>query len=338
MNTDALPITTQLSALEASAERGADVHAIRIRNVTKRYGSVDALSDFSLDVPAGSVFGFLGPNGAGKTTAIKILSGLASPTSGRAEVAGMSVTPQGTHRQRIGYLAQEPRFYDWMTGRQTLRYVARFYPSDGARMERRIDELLDQSGIRDAADRKTGTYSGGMRQRLGIAQALVGRPEVLMLDEPASSLDPIGRKEVLELLARLRGQTTILFSTHILDDVERVSDHVAIMDRGRLIVSSGTRALLATFTRGVLRVVLDGASDATRADLTAIRGVTAVTPTGREGDTRTYDVAIADGARVMVQRAVGALAGAAGLTVISVAERNLDLEQVFLRLVGQQPT
>ena len=306
--------------------------AIAIHHLTKRYGSVEAVSDLSLDVPTGSVFGFLGPNGAGKTTTIKILAGLVRGTAGGAEVAGEPVTPQGGHRRHIGYLAQEPRFYDWMTGRQTLRYVASFYPAQD-RIEQRLDELLEQAGIHQAADRKTKTYSGGMRQRLGIAQALVGSPAVLMLDEPASSLDPIGRRDVLELMARLRGETTVLFSTHILDDVERVTDHVAIMDHGRLVTSARTRDLLASFTRGVLRVVLGGAGDTTADELAALAGVTGVTPVARDGDTRSYDVATATDQKPTVQRAIGAHAVAAGLTLISAAEISLDLEQVFLRLV-----
>ena len=306
--------------------------AITIDHLSKRYGSIEAVSDLCLEVPTGSLFGFLGPNGAGKTTTIKILAGLTRASSGGAAIADAPVTPQGGHRRHIGYLAQEPRFYDWMTGRQTLRYVASFYPARD-RLEHRIDELLEQAGIREAGDRKTRTYSGGMRQRLGIAQALVGRPAVLILDEPASSLDPIGRRDVLELMARLRGETTVLFSTHILDDVERVTDHVAIMDHGRLVTSARTRDLLASFTRGVLRVVLGGAVDATADELAGLPGVTAVTQQSRDGDTRSYDVATADDQKPTAQRAIGAYAVAAGLTLISAAEISLDLEQVFLRLV-----
>jgi ABC-2 type transport system ATP-binding protein len=326
-----------MNALANAAERPTS--AISIEHLTKRYGSVEALSDFSLEVPEGSLFGFLGPNGAGKTTAIKILTGLAKPTAGSATVAGVRVTAEGNHRRRIGYLAQEPRFYDWMTGRQTLRFVASFYAGDADELERRIDDLLDQAGILDAGDRKTKTYSGGMRQRLGIAQALVGRPAVLMLDEPASSLDPIGRKDVLDLLARLRGETTVLFSTHILDDVERVTDHVAIMDHGRLIVSADTRELLASFAGGILRVVLGGANDDTAGDLAALPGVATVTAAARDGDTRSYDVTTKPDQQPIVQRAIGTLAVTAGMTLISAAEASVDLEQVFLRLVGpkEQP-
>ena len=135
-----------------------------------------------------------------------------------------------------------------MTARQTLRYVAGFYPWVRDPIERRIDEALERTGITDAADRPTGTYSGGMRQRLGIAQALIGRPQVLLLDEPASALDPIGRRDVLDLMEGLRGHATIFYSTHILDDVQRVSDHVAILDQGRLVRAAPTHELLGSFT------------------------------------------------------------------------------------------
>src|SRR4029079_13009645 len=145
-------------------------NAISINGLTKHYAGVQALTDLTLDVPAGTVFGFLGPNGAGKTTALKVLAGLARATAGSATVNGIPVSAAGEHRRELGYLAQDPRFYGWMTGRETLRYVARFRGL-GSDREQRIEELLGRVGIADAAVRRTSTYSGGMRQRLGIAQA-----------------------------------------------------------------------------------------------------------------------------------------------------------------------
>jgi len=167
-------------------------HAISTTGLSKHYEDVPALTDLTLDVPAGTVFGFLGPNGAGKTTLLKILAGLVRASSGTATVAGVPVSAAGGHRRRIGYLAQDPRFYGWMTGRDVMRYVAGYRGVGGDR-EARIDELLDRVGLHDAGDRVTAGYSGGMRQRLGIAQALVGRPAVILLDEPVAALDPIGR-------------------------------------------------------------------------------------------------------------------------------------------------
>jgi ABC-2 type transport system ATP-binding protein len=309
--------------------------AIATKGLTKHYKGVPALTDLTLEVPAGSVFGFLGPNGAGKTTTLKILAGLARPTSGGAAVNGIPVTPQGLHRREIGYLAQEPRFYGWMTGRETLRYVGRYYGPDEGR-EARISELLERVGIADAADRRTSTYSGGMRQRLGIAETLVGRPAVIVLDEPVSALDPIGRKDVLDLMRSLKGETTVFYSTHILDDVERVSDHVAILDGGRLVTTAPTRELLASFTGGRLRVVLGGPSYYAEHALRAIEGVVSATLESRQGDVATYSIAVADGRATEVQRAITRFADEADLTLISNAEETLDLESVFLRLVDRK--
>jgi ABC-2 type transport system ATP-binding protein len=306
--------------------------AISMTGLTKHYRGVQALTDLSLDVPAGTVFGFLGPNGAGKTTALRVLAGLARATAGSATVNGVPVSPDGEHRRELGYLAQEPRFYGWMTGRETLRFVARLRGPDPGR-ERRIGRLLERVGLDDSADRRTSTYSGGMRQRLGIAQALAGRPSVVLLDEPASSLDPIGRKAVLELMQELKGETTVFYSTHILDDVQRVSDHVAILDHGRLVKAAPTSVLLGSFTRNMLRVVLGGASAATEGNLRELPGVVTASLASRDGDSWTYDVTTHDSAVGDVQREITRFAVEAGLTLLSNTEETLDLETVFLRLI-----
>jgi ABC-2 type transport system ATP-binding protein len=310
-------------------------NAISMTGLTKHYKGVQALTDLTLDVPAGTVYGFLGPNGAGKSTAMKVIAGLARATAGTATVNGVHVSPVGTHRRELGYLAQDPRFYSWMTGRETLRYVARFRGADTNR-EHWIASLLERVGIADAADRHTSTYSGGMRQRLGIAQALVGRPAVILLDEPVSALDPIGRKNVLELMQELKGETTVFYSTHILDDVQRVSDHVAILDHGRLVKAAPTQALLGSFTKNMLRVVLGGAQPDTESSLRQIAGVDTVTVSTRTGATTTYDVTTVEGALADVQRSITKFADGAGLTLISNAEETLDLETVFLRLIDQK--
>jgi ABC-2 type transport system ATP-binding protein len=310
-------------------------NAIAMHGLTKHYKGVKALTDLTLDVPAGTVFGFLGPNGAGKTTALKVLAGLARATSGSATVNGVAVSAAGDHRRQLGYLAQDPRFYGWMTGRETLRYVASFRRI-GADRERQITQLLGRVGIAEAADRRTSTYSGGMRQRLGIAQALVGRPAVILLDEPVSALDPIGRKDVLDLMRELKGETTVFYSTHILDDVQRVSDHVAILDHGRLVKAAPTQVLLGSFTANTLRVVLGGTSDSTDVGLQGIAGVASVNLVSRSGDRTTYDVVTRAGASATVQREITQFAVSSGLTLIANAEETLDLETVFLRLIDQK--
>ena len=281
------------------------------------------------------MFGFLGPNGAGKTTALKVLAGLAHATAGTATVNGVPVSAAGVHRRQLGYLAQDPRFYGWMTGRETLRHVARFRDT-GTSSEPLIASLLDRVGIADAADRRTSTYSGGMRQRLGIAQALVGRPAVILLDEPVSALDPIGRKDVLDLMRELKGETTVFYSTHILDDVQRVSDHVAILDHGRLVTAAPTQVLLGSFTKDMLRVVLKGADQSTEAGLARHRRRDDRRGRFPDGPRTTYDITTKSGATSDVQRSITGFAVEAGLTLISNSEETLDLETVFLRLIDQK--
>ena len=310
--------------------------AISTAGLTKHYPGVKALNDLTLDVPAGSIYGFLGPNGAGKTTALKILAGLMRPTSGTASVVGIPVDAGPVYRQQVGFLAQEPRFYGWMTGRETLEYVGSLYPRDARPARQRIGEVLRLVGIADAADRPAKTYSGGMRQRLGIAQALVARPAVMMLDEPASALDPIGRREVLDLMREIKGQVTVFYSTHILDDVQRVSDHVAILDHGNLVRAQPTPELLGTFTRDRLRVAIGGATDDTEAALASVPGVVSVQPTGRDGDARTFVLRIDPAETAAVQRGVTRLAAASDLTVIDNSPVREGLEDVFMRLVDSK--
>jgi ABC-2 type transport system ATP-binding protein len=243
---------------------------------------------------------------------------------------GVPVTPAGKHRHHMGFLGQEPRFYRWMTGRQTLRYVARFFgPVD----EKYIDRLLDQADIADAADRKTKTYSGGMRQRLGIAQALVGRPKLLMLDEPASALDPVGRAEVLNLMKELRGETTIFFSTHILEDVQRCSDYVAILHHGKLLKASKTSDLLASFSKGRLAICFAGQTAPAETELRALPGVVDVKSNDREEDKWYFELVIEDGKARDIQRAVTKLAADKGLALLECDKLRLNLEKVFLKLI-----
>src|SRR4051812_4734106 len=206
---------------------------IEARGLTKAYRGVQVLKGIDLQVRRHSIFAFLGPNGAGKSTTIKLLLGLARPTSGTARVFGLDMARDSVAiRHRLGYLAQDPRYYEDLTARQTLRFVAGFFYSGPKRaIEARIAESLELVGLADRADRPIKGFSGGERQRLGIAQAQVNCPDLLTLDEPAAALDPIGRRDVLEVMGRLREHTTIFYSTHILSDVQRVSDTVAILNR-----------------------------------------------------------------------------------------------------------
>jgi ABC-2 type transport system ATP-binding protein len=239
---------------------------IQTHELRKTYGSIAALQSLSLDVPPHSIFGFLGPNGAGKSTTIKLLLGLARPTSGTASIFGLdSVHNSEEIRTRVGYLAQDPRYYDDMTARETLRFTLHFFfKGPKPKLEERIEETLELVGLADKADRPIKGFSGGERQRLGIAQAQVNYPDLLILDEPAASLDPMGRRDVLEVMERLRRHTTIFYSTHILSDVQRVSDTVAILNQGRLIARAPIDQLLAGDGSAVYSLVVKGEGASTR--------------------------------------------------------------------------
>lgn len=232
--------------------------AIRCEALTKRYGDIIALNELCLTIEEGSIFGFLGPNGAGKTTALRLLTGLGVPTSGTAWVAGIAVSRDSMSLHRtIGFLPEEPAFYNWMTAREFLMFVGELFQLPSNENNRRCNELLELVDLQEDAGRKIGSYSRGMRQRLGIAQALVNQPSVLFLDEPCSALDPVGRRDVLALLQRLNTETTIFMSTHILSDVERVCNHVGIINEGRLIAQSPIEELRETYARSVFELQFD---------------------------------------------------------------------------------
>lgn len=214
--------------------------AIQTEGLTKEFVSVSnarvtvALKDLSLQVEEGEIFGFLGPNGAGKTTTIKILLGLIFPTAGRAWVLGKDLWDTSV-KYDIAFVPDSPYFYDFLTADELLQFYGRLFGLRGAVLKKRIDELLDLVGMKHARGRRLREYSRGMFQRVGIAQALVNDPKVLLLDEPTSGLDPIAQREVRDVILKLRQQgKTVLLCSHHLSDVERISDRVAILNRGRL--------------------------------------------------------------------------------------------------------
>ncbi len=309
--------------------------AIVVERLVRRYpGGVLALDGLDLSVPAGSVFGLLGPNGAGKTTCLRLLAGLTHATAGRATVAELdpAVDPLAV-RSRLGYLEQDPRVYGWMTGREQLRMIGRLHGLDGPGLEAAIDQALGRVALRDAADRRAGAYSGGMRQRLGIAGALVHRPPIVVLDEPVSALDPEGRRDVLGLIASLRGETTVLFSSHVLGDVERICDRVAILDHGRLVVEGAIDELLDRYAQPVWRIEAEPGEDAALAALAdRVRSLPWVTAAVAEHGLLT--VAVSDTA--LASREMLPAVSASGVAVVSVARARPTLEDVFLRLTGEQ--
>ena len=236
---------------------------IECKDLYKTYGQVHALNGLDLSISGHGVFGFLGPNGAGKTTTMKILTGLIRRTGGECRVNGVDVNESSSdHRLHIGYLSQNPTYYHWMTGRELLNFVADIFGFTASEKKSRTETLLELAGLSKAANRKIGGYSGGMVQRLGIAQAMYHNPEVLFLDEPVSSLDPIGRKEVLDFIKALKDNTTVFMSTHILADVERVCDEVAIVDSGKVVAYGNTQKLMERYSSGYCRFAFENPEDA----------------------------------------------------------------------------
>ena len=289
---------------------------IETRGLVKRYGATTALDRVDLKVPDGAVYGLVGPNGAGKTTLLGLLAGLRKPTEGTIMV--------GPGESRIGVLPDTPRFHPWLTAREVVD-LARSLTTSGGKADR-VDEVLAEAGLGDAADRQVGGFSRGMLQRLGVAATVVGDPELLMLDEPSSALDPMGRREVLDLVSRLRGRATVLFSSHILSDVQEVSDTVGILNGGRLLYQGSIRDLLVGQATPVytLRV---------RTDLDVVGEAL-----GGESWVTGVEVSPPDTLRVSVTGMEHAEHGfppalaAARVPVISLAPEAVTLEQVFLEL------
>jgi ABC-2 type transport system ATP-binding protein len=306
--------------------------AVSCRGLTKRYGAILALDRLDLEVPAGSVFGFLGPNGAGKTTTLRLLTGLARPTSGVATVAGLPVgSGDGEMARHIGYLDQDPRFHGWMKGREVLEFVGRLYGIEGRALRARVAEVLGIVGLADAGDRAAGGYSGGMRQRLGLGQAIIARPSVLFLDEPVSSLDPEGRRDVLEIISAVRQTATVFMSTHILNDVERVCDRVGVLDHGRLVTVAPIDELLERYARPVFRLDPEPGQEAAVASFAA----------SLRGQAWALDVHVDHGyMRVLVSDPAAAgseilerMSGS-GIRFAGFERMRPSLEDVFLQLVG----
>jgi ABC-2 type transport system ATP-binding protein len=214
-----------------------------------------ALAGLNLSIRAGEVFGFLGPNGAGKTTAINVLLGFIRPTSGRAKLFGVD-TSQPLARQRIGYLPEQTYYYKFLSAEETLRFYTRIFQIPRAEAERRIDAVLKLVDLEQARKRPLKTYSKGMQQRVGLAQALINNPDLLILDEPTSGLDPLGRMKVREIIERLKGEgKTVFFSSHELGEVETVCDRVAILCEGKLKAEGSVSQLVTAYQQPNLEQV-----------------------------------------------------------------------------------
>jgi ABC-2 type transport system ATP-binding protein len=303
--------------------------ALRIQGLGKTYRAgfrlrlVDALKELDLTVEAGSIYGFVGPNGAGKSTTIKMLVGLAAPTRGTAHIFGRSITDPRS-REAIGYLPENPAFHDFLRPLEVLGYLGRLSGLSGAELARRSEEMLELVGLDHARDLTVRKFSKGMVQRLGLAQALIHDPPLLVLDEPMSGLDPIGRKEVRDLILALRDRgKTVFFSTHILNDVETICDRVGMVMRGRLVQEGALRDLLDGSIQSV-ELRCTALSESAVQALAALAIDSAVTADGHR-----FTFADLDGANAGVQRVV-----AAHGRVTSVVPARETLEQTFVRLAA----
>ena len=312
--------------------------AVQTSALSKSYDGVHVVDAIDLQVPRHSVFGFLGPNGAGKTTTMKMLLGLIRPTSGEGSIFGLDIVRDSPQvRRRIGYLPQEPRFYPHMTSRETLRFAAEFFFSGPpARVEDRIAEMLDLVGLADKADRPVKTLSGGETQRLGIAQAQIHQPDLLILDEPAAALDPLGRRDVLSILEQFRSTSTVFYSTHILDDVQRVSDAVCILKGGRVLSQGPLAEVLASPSDCVFVVVVAGDVESARTTLLQQPWVQRVEVQGGP-DAATLRIAVSD-AQVAAARLQRVLLADEDLVIREFSRPTATLEDVFVELVEGGPT
>lgn len=287
---------------------------IETSGLSKRYGATIALEDVNLRVVAGSVYGLVGPNGAGKTTLLGMLAGLRHPSAGTIRI--------DADPHEVAVLPDTPRFEPWLTGREVVA-LAQHLTSGG---DDRVETVLSEVGLTDAIDRTVGGYSRGMLQRLGLACTVVGSPKLVLLDEPASALDPAGRREVLDLIARLRGSATVLFSSHILADVQEVCDTVGVVDHGRLLFQGPIDQLLvgSAVPRYIIRCrpPIGGLAEALASEdwVVDVEGVA--------GEELIVSVAGLEDAET---RLMGVLAGAQ-VRVVSVAPEAVSLERAFLEL------
>ena len=305
---------------------------ISTEGLSKSFGEVQALKSLDLRVPQKSIFAFLGPNGAGKTTTIKLLLGLLKPTGGGGKILGMDIIDDSVDiRAKIGYLTQDARFYEHMTARQTLEYSAKFFDAGPqAEIDKRVNEMIELVGLEGKADRPIKGFSGGERQRLGIAQAEVNYPDLLILDEPAASLDPQGRRDVLEVMSRIRKYATIFYCTHILDDAQKVSDQVAIVNQGELVTQTSIEELLAGTGDVIYSVTLRGDAQSAYTQIRQQPWVSGI-EASQEGEETTWLVSVTDEAAAKDQ--LMSLLVSSGIKVSNFSRKEQNLEDVFIQIV-----
>lgn len=304
---------------------------LETRELTRRYGDFTAVDRLCLTVREGEVFGLLGPNGAGKTTTILMLLGLTEPSAGQVRVLGLDPARQPLSvKARVGYLPDQVGFYDRLTARENLAYTARLNGLRGPEARRRIDAALEQIGLGAAADKRVGAFSRGMRQRLGLAEILLKRPQLIIMDEPTLGLDPEAAREFLELIRSLRADgRTVLLSSHLLHQVQAVCDRVGLFSRGRMVLEGAVPALAAQVLGGAYRVQIEAeAPGALEETLQRLPGVTRVWRAGAQ----TYQLEAQADVRAETARAVVASGG----RLLGLRIELPDLDEIYARYFQQE--
>ena len=306
---------------------------INTDELCKNYNGIEALKNLNLKVRRNSIYGFLGPNGAGKTTTIKLLLGLIKPTSGTGSIFNHDIIRESLDiRARVGYLPQDPRFYENMTAREILRFTARFFFSGPKNeIKKRINEMLELVVISDKADRPIKGFSGGERQRLGIAQAMINYPDLLILDEPTASLDPLGRHMILELMEKLREYSTIFYSTHILDDVQRVSDTVGILNRGVMVAKGNVDKLLAGSDKTIYLVTLKGNAETSYKKISEQPWITNIESQEKREQTK-WQITVSDD-NLAEENLLRLILAEGNVRVTDYRIKKYELEEIFLQVV-----
>ena len=313
---------------------------IEVEHLTKQFGANRAVDDISFQVGRGEIIGLLGPNGSGKTTIMRILTGFFPPTAGQARVAGVDVTTQGLElRQQIGYLPESTALYPDMRVESFLRFCGEVRALPRARVRERVVAVMHDCGLNEVRGRLIGKLSKGFRQRVGLAQALLHEPAVLILDEPTVGLDPRQIIEIRSLISGLRGRTTILLSTHILPEVSTTCDRVLIIDRGHM-VAEDTAAALSRKVEGSERIMVtvEGPAVSVCAAVGAVPGVDRVELKNGAAEGATSLIAYSRVADASVRRAIAAEVVHHGWGLIEVRALPLTLEDLFVRLVTEEGT
>ena len=303
---------------------------LKVININKKYGDFEVLKNICFEIKKGSIYGFLGPNGAGKTTTMNILSGLIDFNSGEVYLDGEDFKKNKRQLlKKVGYLPQNPVFYNYMNANEYLHFIGEIANMPEKNIKERTTELLDIVRLTESAKRKIGQYSGGMKQRLGIAVALFNKPEIVFLDEPTSALDPEGRMEILEFIKDLKSSgTTVFLSTHILSDIERVCDEVSILDKGQILISDNLENLKNKYIQPIFDIEFEKKCLNLEKVLLDFKWVEKILMNENKASiyVNNLDIAKSELLKLLVQ---------GENTILSYELRKSNLEDIFIRLVNK---